>query len=76
MVSIDKEQLVCPTSKHDVPDLSRCSLQASGDTVIVSCKVDKCSPLTVKVQFQEDDGSVMEHILKNEPQCSDDTTVE
>lgn len=76
VVSIDKDQLVCRVSKHDMPDLSSCRLQASGDTVIVRCTVDQCSPLTVKVQFQEDDSSVMEHILKNEPQCSNETMTE
>ncbi|XP_054452425.1 carboxypeptidase N subunit 2 [Anoplopoma fimbria] len=76
VVSIDKDQLVCPVSKDDMPDLRSCSLRAAGDTVIINCKVDKCSPLTVKVQFQKDDGSIMEHILKNEPQCSNDTIIE
>lgn len=80
IVSIDKDQLVCQVSKDEMPDLSSCSLQASSDTMIIKCKVDKCSPLTVKVQFQEDDGSVKEHILKSElaehTQCSNETTFE
>ncbi|XP_031711072.1 carboxypeptidase N subunit 2 [Anarrhichthys ocellatus] len=76
VVSIEKDQLVCPVSKDDMPDLRSCSLQATGDTVIIKCKVDKCSPLTVKVQFQEDDGSIMEHILKSERQCSNETIIE
>ncbi|XP_059200850.1 carboxypeptidase N subunit 2 [Centropristis striata] len=74
--SIDKDQLVCPVSRDDSLNLRGCRLQSSGDTVIISCKVDKCSPLTVKVQFQEDDGSVKEHILKNELQCSNETVIE
>jgi len=76
VVSIDKEQLVCPVSRDDVPDLRGCSLQAVGDTVIINCKMDKCSPLTVKVQFQEDDGSIKEHILRNEPKCRNETITE
>lgn len=79
VVSIDKDQLVCPVSKDVMPDLSGCSLEASRDTVIIKCKVDKCSPLTVKVQFQEDDGSVEEHVFKNEikhSQCGNETMIE
>ncbi|XP_068558063.1 carboxypeptidase N subunit 2 [Cebidichthys violaceus] len=76
VVSIDKDQLVCPASKEDMPDVRGCSLQATSDTVIIKCKVDKCSPMTVKVQFQEHDGSIMEHVLKNERQCSNETTIE
>lgn len=79
VVSIDRDQLVCQMSKEEVPDLSTCSLQASSDTVILKCKVDKCSPLTVKVQFQEDDGGIKEHVLKKEPelsQCSNETIIE
>ncbi|XP_049888736.1 carboxypeptidase N subunit 2 [Epinephelus moara] len=76
VISIEKDQLVCEGSTFDMPDLSGCSLQSSGDTVIVNCKVEKCSPLTVKVQFQEDDGSVVEHILKEESQCSNETTTD
>ncbi|XP_018532716.1 carboxypeptidase N subunit 2 [Lates calcarifer] len=79
VVSIDKDQLVCQVSKGEMPDLSNCSLQASGDTLVVKCKVDKCSPLTVKVLFQDNDGNIEEHLLKNEPehsQCSNDTMTE
>ncbi|XP_068427362.1 carboxypeptidase N subunit 2 [Clinocottus analis] len=76
VVSIDKDQLVCPVSRDDVPELRSCSLQAAGDTVIIKCRTDACSPLTVKVQIQEDDGSVVEHILKKEPQCSNETIIE
>lgn len=72
VVSIDREQLVCHLTKDDMPDLSRCSQEASNGTVIIKCKVDKCSPLTVKVQFQGDDGNIKEHVFKNEPECSDE----
>ncbi|XP_029309264.1 carboxypeptidase N subunit 2 [Cottoperca gobio] len=76
VMSINKDQLACPESDDDMPDLRGCSLQASGDTVIINCKVDAFSPLTVKVQFHEADGSITEHILKNEPQCSNETMIE
>ncbi|XP_042283341.1 carboxypeptidase N subunit 2 [Thunnus maccoyii] len=80
VISIDKDQLVCQVSKDEMSDLSSCSLQVSSDTMTIKCKVDKCSPLTVKVQFQEDDGSVEEHILKSELaehfQCNNETTIE
>ncbi|XP_044076329.1 carboxypeptidase N subunit 2 [Siniperca chuatsi] len=79
IISINKDQLVCWVSEDNVRDLSSCSLQVSRDTVTINCNVDQCSPLTVKVQFQEDDGSIKEHILKNEPdhpQCSNETSIE
>nr|XP_040027660.1 carboxypeptidase N subunit 2-like [Gasterosteus aculeatus aculeatus] len=76
LVSVHKDQLVCPVSEEAVADLRGCSLRAAGDTVTISCKVDRCSPLTVKVKFQEEDGSIEEHILKNEPQCGNDTMIE
>ncbi|XP_070775217.1 carboxypeptidase N subunit 2 [Enoplosus armatus] len=79
VVSIDADQLVCRMSKDKMQDLSSCSLQASSDTVTINCNVDQCFPLTVKVQFQENDGNIKEHILKNEPdhsQCSNETTIE
>lgn len=70
VVSIDRDQLECWLSKDVMPHLSRCSQEASNDTVIIKCKVDKCAPLTVRVQFQEDDGSIKEHILNHEPEDS------
>ncbi|XP_008280264.1 carboxypeptidase N subunit 2 [Stegastes partitus] len=78
VVSIDRDQLVCQVSKDELPDVSACSLQASNGTMVIKCKVDKCSPLTVKVQFQEDDGGIEEHVWKKTPehsQCSNDTTI-
>nr|XP_043894059.1 carboxypeptidase N subunit 2 isoform X2 [Solea senegalensis] len=78
VVSIDKNQLVCTVSIEKIPNHSRCSLQAFNDTMIIMCKVDKCSPLTVKVQFQEDD-NIKEHVFGNKPehsQCRNDTRVE
>ncbi|XP_040910776.1 carboxypeptidase N subunit 2 [Toxotes jaculatrix] len=79
VVSIDKDQLVCQVPKGEMADIGSCSLQASNDIMIIKCKVDKCSPLTVKVQFREHDGNIKEHTLKNEPehsQCSGVTMME
>lgn len=78
VVSVDRDQLVCRASEDAMPDLGSCSLETSGDTVIVKCKVHKCSPLTVKVQLQEDGGSIEEQVFKNEPgrfQCGNETTI-
>ncbi|XP_029971720.1 carboxypeptidase N subunit 2 [Salarias fasciatus] len=79
VVSVDRDQLVCHLSKAGVPDLNACSLQASNDTVTVRCKAHRCSPVTVKVQFVEEDGTTTEHILKNDPkysQCSNKEVLE
>lgn len=77
VVSITKEQMVCKVSEAEMSDLSSCSLQTSRDTMVIKCRVDKCSPLTVKVQFQESDGNIKEHIVKNEhSQCSNETMAE
>ncbi|XP_053185593.1 carboxypeptidase N subunit 2 [Scomber japonicus] len=80
VVSIDNNQLVCQVPQDELPDLRSCSLQASIDTMTIKCKVNTFSPLTVKVQFQEDDGSVIEHILKSglakPSQCNNETTIE
>ncbi|XP_069568632.1 carboxypeptidase N subunit 2 isoform X1 [Brachyistius frenatus] len=76
VVSINRDQLVCQMSKEEMPDLGTCSLQASRDTMTIKCKVNKCSPLTVKVQFEEDSGDIKEHMVKTEPeysQCSNET---
>nr|XP_019958400.1 PREDICTED: carboxypeptidase N subunit 2-like [Paralichthys olivaceus] len=77
VASVDKKQLVCRVSADETPDLRSCSIQAFNDTMIVKCKVDKCSPMTVKVQFQEDDSNTKEHVLKNEhSECSNGTRIE
>ncbi|XP_024866638.1 carboxypeptidase N subunit 2 [Kryptolebias marmoratus] len=79
LVSIDKGQLVCYLSDEKMPDLESCSLQMSNNTLTVKCKVEKCSPMTVRVQFQKENGHIMEHLLKNEAddsQCSNETVIE
>lgn len=65
VTSIDKEQLVCRPAGRDAFDLSSCSLQTSSGTLVVKCKVDKCSPQTVKVQLQGDDGRIKELMWKS-----------
>lgn len=78
VISVAKDQLVCQISHDYLPDLSRCVLHASGDTMTIKCTVNKCSPLMVKVQFQEEGGSMQEHVIKNEgsesSKCSNETT--
>lgn len=79
VASVDREQLVCRLTQDEVPDFSRCSQEAFKDTVVIKCKVDKCSPLTVKVQLQGNDGSFKEHTFNIEPeysQCSNETTID
>lgn len=79
VVSIDRDQLVCHLSKDGVTDLNVCSLQATNDTVIIKCKAQKCSPVTVKVQFLEEDGTTTEHILKKDSkysQCNNEEILE
>lgn len=79
VVSVDQIQLVCPVSTHLPPDVSHCSLQTFNDTMIMKCNVDQCSPLTVKLQFEEEGKIVKEHVFKNEPElsrCRNDTREE
>lgn len=77
VASIDKDQLVCHISEEVMPHLNNCALQAANDTMIIKCKVTKCSPLKVKVQFYEEDGNVFEHTVESErsghSQCDNDT---
>ncbi|XP_014902683.1 carboxypeptidase N subunit 2 [Poecilia latipinna] len=76
LVSIRRDQLVCHRSADWMPEPNSCSLQVSNDTVVVRCSVEKCSPMTVKVQFQEENSEVREHILEKESdkaQCSNET---
>ncbi|KAK2822150.1 hypothetical protein Q5P01_022215 [Channa striata] len=76
VVSIDNSLLVCPVSIDEMSDASSCSLQASNGTMLIKCKVDERSPLTVKVQFQGVEGDIKEHILKSDTEqshCSNKT---
>lgn len=70
LISIPKDQLVCYPSDNKMPHLKPCSLQISNNTLTVRCKVEKCSPMTVRVQFQEDNGHTVEHVVKNEAEYS------
>lgn len=69
VAAVDKDQLVCALSKNQTPEISHCGQEAHDGAVVVKCRVDKCSPLTVRVQFQGDDGTISEYTLKNEPEC-------
>ncbi|KAM4728104.1 uncharacterized protein FYW61_011246 [Anableps anableps] len=76
VVSVRRDQLVCHLSVDQMPDMNSCSLQVSNDTMVIRCKVEKCSPTTVKVQFQEENSEIREHILKRvseNAQCSKET---
>uniref|UniRef100_H3CQX2 LRRCT domain-containing protein n=1 Tax=Tetraodon nigroviridis TaxID=99883 RepID=H3CQX2_TETNG len=73
VASIKRDQLVCSFSNG----LGRCSQETHNHTTVFKCKVDKCSRMTVKVQFEEDDGSVKEHVLNLQPElshCRNETT--
>ncbi|XP_061695136.1 carboxypeptidase N subunit 2 [Syngnathoides biaculeatus] len=77
VASIGRDELLCHLPRDERMDLSSCSLQKSGDSLLIKCKVDKCSPLTVKVQFLERNGSTREHIWKNDgSECSNVTISE
>ncbi|XP_061925209.1 carboxypeptidase N subunit 2 [Entelurus aequoreus] len=75
VASIDKDELLCRLSQNEVPDVGSCSLHKSDDSLVIRCKVETCSPLTVKVQFLEHNGSIKENIWKNPAsQCSNNAT--
>ncbi|XP_053294425.1 carboxypeptidase N subunit 2 [Pleuronectes platessa] len=77
VASVDRDQLVCRLSADEMPDIRSCSIKAFNDAMIVKCQVDKCSPMMVKVQFQEDDGNIKEHVLRSErSECSNGTRSE
>lgn len=74
IASIERDQLICSLSKG----FGRCSQETHNHTVVMKCQVDKCSQMTVKVQFQEDDGSIKEHVLNLQPElshCRNETTI-
>ncbi|KAJ0059218.1 hypothetical protein NL108_009587 [Boleophthalmus pectinirostris] len=64
--SVEKEQLVCHMGKENAVDVRNCLLQVSGDAVIIKCKVETCLPITVKVELQDEQGNVKEHVVRNE----------
>ncbi|XP_054625017.1 carboxypeptidase N subunit 2 isoform X2 [Dunckerocampus dactyliophorus] len=77
VASIDRDELRCHLSKAAELDVSSCSLHKSTDSLVIKCKVEKCSPLTVKVQFLEHNGSITENIWSNhDSQCSNATATE
>lgn len=77
VASVEREQMVCRASGGNLPDLRSCSVRVTNDMLLIKCQADKCSPLTVKVQFEDEDGSVTEHVVRNEQsdpsQCSNET---
>lgn len=66
VASIERGQLVCGLSEG----FERCSQEARDNTLLIRCKVDKCSQQTVTVQLEEDDGSIEEHVLNLQPEPS------
>nr|XP_057933981.1 carboxypeptidase N subunit 2-like [Doryrhamphus excisus] len=77
VASIDRDELQCHLSKDEVSDVSSCSLHKSDDSLVIKCKVEKCSSLTVKVQFLENNGSIQENVWKKQDsQCSNVTATE
>ncbi|XP_041752880.2 carboxypeptidase N subunit 2 [Coregonus clupeaformis] len=89
LVSLERDQLVCPgnlSSRAKAPPFqgleerphpSNCTVQVINDDLTIKCKVTKCSPLRLMVQFQEGDGSTSEYIMKKDwaesSQCSNGT---
>lgn len=74
VASIERDQLVCSWSDG----LGRCSQETHNNTMVVKCKVDKFPPMTVKMQLEDGDGSVKEHVLNLQPQlsrCRNETTI-
>lgn len=74
VASIEGDQLVCSLSNG----FGRCSQETHNNTMVIKCKVDKCSQMTVKVQFEDDDSSIKEHVLNLQPElsrCRNETTI-
>lgn len=70
VASLERDQLICSVSAG----FGGCGQEIHNDTVVIKCKVDKCSRMRVKVQFQGDDGSVVEHVLQPElSSCRNET---
>lgn len=64
IASVERDQLVCSLSKG----FGSCSHEFHNNTMVIRCKVDKCSQMTVKVQFEEDGGSIKEHVWNQQPE--------
>lgn len=81
LISIDKERLLCHLPEDRLmaygADPMHCELHATNGTVIVKCLVAACSPLKVKVQFETDDGTVYENVVRmpwpENKQCNNNT---
>ncbi|XP_019733522.1 carboxypeptidase N subunit 2-like [Hippocampus comes] len=75
LASIGRDELLCRLPEEEMTDLSGCTLRKSSDSLVIKCKVEKCSsPLTVKVEFLERNGSIQEHVWKSvHSQCSNVT---
>ncbi|KAJ3595152.1 hypothetical protein NHX12_004456 [Muraenolepis orangiensis] len=68
LASIDKDRLVCrlPEDSPPMADGANCTLRATNGIVIVKCRVDACSPLRVRVQFEAEDGTVYENVVQRQ----------
>ncbi|XP_057713281.1 carboxypeptidase N subunit 2-like isoform X2 [Corythoichthys intestinalis] len=77
LASIHREELVCPLADGDPTDLSACILRKSANSLVIRCKVEKCSTLAVQVQYLGDDGAVHEHLWKkNNSLCANITVTQ
>ncbi|CAL8281124.1 unnamed protein product [Lota lota] len=78
LASIDKEHLVCRLPEDWLmAGRENCILHAVNGTVVVKCKVDRCSPLRVKVQFETEGETVYENVVQRHwpenKQCNNKT---
>ncbi|KAK0154592.1 Carboxypeptidase N subunit 2 [Merluccius polli] len=81
LASVDKERLVCRLPPEDrmmaADQALNCTLHTADGAVVVKCKVDTCSPLKVRVQFEAEDGSVYENVVQRQwpgdKQCDNNT---
>ncbi|XP_038131680.1 carboxypeptidase N subunit 2-like [Cyprinodon tularosa] len=74
--SVGRDQLVCHPAGNQAPDLNSCWLQEANDTMIIRCRVEKCSAAMVRLQLEEESGEIREHIFNNtmeKSQCSNET---
>lgn len=74
VASVTTDQLVCWQPAEQAPDLGHCRQEIHNDTLTVKCRVGKGSPMTVRVQFLEEDGQVYEHVVQKKlSNCSSQT---